>query len=60
MIITNIQNINDLIGRKECNIARIVPSTSELYSLTKKATSSNSVEKKNRNLFIEKMLITNY
>ena len=56
-IISNIQNIWNLIGREEYNIARIVLSTSVSYSLTKEQQHSNSVARKDRTLLIKNKLI---
>ena len=49
MLIANVQNICNLIGREEYNIGRIVLSDSILYSLTKTTTFNN----------IRKLLIKN-
>ena len=37
-LITNVQNIYNLIGREVHNFGRIIPSVSILYSLTKTTT----------------------
>ena len=61
MLIANIQNICNLIGREKCNIGSIVLSISTLCSLTKnpKTFDFNSA-KKFYWIKINQWLITNY